>query len=693
VDAAGAIPCVIYAAKSTEDKRGSIPEQLRECREAIEADPRRRFLAQYIDEAFSAYRRDRGPGLRDATEHAEDLAAQHGIAELWAQHSDRIARGDGRAARHTVEIALWALKHDVRVRTLQDPDTFRDLLYAVVTGQRNNEDSRRKAVSSQAGRKRAIARGEFVAHLPDGYRLHRELDEAGKVHKRLEIDPQRRELFELLFRLALRGRSCGQIARTLNDRGWLTKPVRRIDHPRPFDVGKVYDLLQNPRYAALSTYRGEVLARGHWPAYISERQHERIKARLERPRQGYANGPAEAFLLRGLARCGHCAAPLRALTRRAARDGSRSRAYVCASHRSLRGRAQCKAPPIDAHVAEAMLIACLPALLELDGPRPSCLEASSQRAPVESSGQPQAEEGTYAALAAHVLGSQRRARELAELARLRSWIEREAQGRTEATRAHSEELARLLASWFQAISIRVTAMSVVIAARRHNAEGRAPASVRIERAAWSRLAPAGHRQLARRNAWERAETIGALQAWADRHGQSPRPPDWKLASKEHPSAPTVCNQFGSWRRALHQAGLAPQPSTAPYSWEPAQLLEALRRWTRLHRRVPRSMQWAHAQPGYPSAGTVRAHFGHFADALHAAGLQAEPRRPYTLHYWRGQEILQSLRAWTQQHGRPPRAIDWICAGAGRPCSSTVRNHFPSWEAALAAAGLEADERS
>jgi hypothetical protein len=151
---------VIYAAKSTEDKRGSIPDQLRECREAIESDPRRRLVAEYKDEAFSAYRRNRGPGLRDAMQHAEDLAAQEGIAELWAQHSDRIARGDGRAARHTVEVALWALKCDVRVRTLQDPDTFRDLLYAVVTGQRNNEDSKRKSLASQAGMRRAAARGE-----------------------------------------------------------------------------------------------------------------------------------------------------------------------------------------------------------------------------------------------------------------------------------------------------------------------------------------------------------------------------------------------------------------------------------------------------------------------------------------------------------------------------------------------------
>lgn len=44
--------------------------------------------------------------------HAEELAKDDGLAELWALHSDRLARGDGRSARHAVEIALWALKQD-----------------------------------------------------------------------------------------------------------------------------------------------------------------------------------------------------------------------------------------------------------------------------------------------------------------------------------------------------------------------------------------------------------------------------------------------------------------------------------------------------------------------------------------------------------------------------------------------------
>ena len=55
----------------------------------------------------------------------------------------------GSSARHAVEIGLWALKNDVTVRTVQDPETFRDLLYAVVTGQRNHEDSRRKGLASR----------------------------------------------------------------------------------------------------------------------------------------------------------------------------------------------------------------------------------------------------------------------------------------------------------------------------------------------------------------------------------------------------------------------------------------------------------------------------------------------------------------------------------------------------------------
>jgi hypothetical protein len=46
---------VIYAAKSTEDRRGSIPAQLEECRAVIEAKGRSVIAGTYRDEAISAY--------------------------------------------------------------------------------------------------------------------------------------------------------------------------------------------------------------------------------------------------------------------------------------------------------------------------------------------------------------------------------------------------------------------------------------------------------------------------------------------------------------------------------------------------------------------------------------------------------------------------------------------------------------
>jgi DNA invertase Pin-like site-specific DNA recombinase len=368
MERSGAIPCVVYAAKSTEDKRGSIPEQLHECREAVDADPRRRFIAEYKDEAFSAYRRDRGPGLRDATQHAEDLAAEHGIAELWAQHSDRIARGDGRAARHTVEIALWALKHDVRVRTLQDPETFRDLLYAVVTGQRNNEDSTRKGLATQAGIKRAAQRGEYIGSLPDGYRLHTWVDKQAQVRKQMVIDKQRKPLYELIFRLALRGRSCGQIARSVNKAHWQTKPGRLS--ARPFDAGRVNAVLKNPRYAGLSVYGGEVMARGCWPAYVSERQHERILAKLTARLLNRERGslPRETYLLARVASCALCGCPVHVHTGRRRSDGTYPQSYLCSSHTKQRGPHQCSARPIEARAAEAMVVASLDTLLFGEAP-------------------------------------------------------------------------------------------------------------------------------------------------------------------------------------------------------------------------------------------------------------------------------------------------------------------------------------
>jgi DNA invertase Pin-like site-specific DNA recombinase len=284
------IPCVVYGAKSSEDLRGSIPDQLVDCRAAVEREGGRTIVAEYTDEAFSAFKRSRGPALVDAMQHVEELAKERGTAELWAQHSDRLARGDGRSARHAVEIALWALKHDVKVRTIQDPDTFRDLLYAVVSGERNHEDSRRRGLATAAGLRRSAIRGNHLGLPPDGYRWEVELDPSGSVKKRLVIDPERRPVIEMIFRLALRGRGTAAIARALNRAGWRTKPKYRGKEPQGWTTTWVSMVLDNPRYAWLTVVKGEVVGQGCWPAYIAPRQHERLTARRRLARGPRKNG-------------------------------------------------------------------------------------------------------------------------------------------------------------------------------------------------------------------------------------------------------------------------------------------------------------------------------------------------------------------------------------------------------------------
>jgi DNA invertase Pin-like site-specific DNA recombinase len=360
------IACVVYAAKSTEDRRGSIADQIRECTEAVVADPHRKVVGEYTDEGFSAYSGSRGPGLVEAIIHVEELAGEGREAELWAQHSDRLARGDGRSARHAVEIALWALKRDVRVRTVQDPDTFRDLLYAVVTGQRNHEDSRRKGLATAAGMRRAAERGECMGTRPDGYMFAIEVSENGVIKRHLQIDPKRRLIIETIFRLALRGKRTGEIARALNDAGWLTKSLVRSRQPRSWTCHAVLGVLRNPRYAGLATLKGKVIGHGRWPAYITERQHRRIRAGLAERRPPPQYRPVECYLLARLAHCGLCGSPMHVHTGLERQDGTLARRYGCSSHSRDRDIGRCDAPRIDADVVEAMFIAAMSVLLSDD---------------------------------------------------------------------------------------------------------------------------------------------------------------------------------------------------------------------------------------------------------------------------------------------------------------------------------------
>jgi DNA invertase Pin-like site-specific DNA recombinase len=637
------VACVVYAAKSTEDRRGSIADQIRECTEAIAADPRRKVVSEYTDEGFSAYSGSRGPGLVGAISHVEELAGEGREAELWAQHSDRLARGDGRSARHAVEIALWALKRDVRVRTIQDPDTFRDLLYAVVTGQRNHEDSRRKGLATAAGMRRAAERGECIGTRPDGYMFAIEISESGIIKRRLQIDPKRRLIIETIFRLALRGKRTGEIARALNDAGGLTKSLVRSRQPRSWTCHSILSVLRNPRYAGLATLKGEVIGHGNWPAYITERQHRRIRTGLAERRPPPRYRPVECYLLARLARCGFCESPLHVLTGLERKDGTLARRYTCSSHRRDRDKGRCDALPIDADVVEAMFAAAMAVLLSDDslsmtaesqpaaGPTGSWAQSAERQqvlAAMLTGGEEEIDQALGELLARispdqamvrRLAISGRRSRELEFVNRLEAWVKINTGTPSEASRKELGELRHGLHDLFAAVTLAQDATTITIQADHRTSGGKIKRNeVRFNRREWRRVAPVTLRAKHAYMHWDQAEIIGALQRWADHHGNAPRSSHWKSASVEHPSSNTVRRHLTSWPRALKLAGLV---------------------------------------------------------------------NPRPVKRWSDDEIFRALAGWTKQHGRPPRQHEWTRGTPMRPCTTTVCNHFGSWSAALLAAAL------
>ncbi len=641
------IHCVLYAAKSTEDRRGSIPDQLRDCQQAAGSSEDRLIIAEYHDEACSAYHGDRGPGLVDAIRHTEQLAREHGTAELWAQHSDRLARGDGRSARHAVEIALWALKRDIRVRTIQDPDTFRDLLYAVVTGQRNHEDSRRKGLASAAGRRRAAERGEYIGIKADGYRLAISIEDT-TVIKRLEIDPDRKPVIELLFRHALKGKTSGAVARMLNDAGWRTKPRQKPRTPQPWNSSGVLQILHNPRYAGLAATKGKIVGDGHWPAYITPRQHRRLQAQIAARWRAHLKRPhSEAFLLSRLAKCGRCGQPLHCHTGLLRENGSSSRRYTCRSHGRDRHARRCDAQPIDADILERMFAAMLAELLRQPADPTVPLDADEpfhghwhdaperqQLREAALTGDDRELDQLMAQMVARVApdlviqrrlaASRRETRQQTLERRIDAWAQKTDGPSTEQQRDETRHLNTELHEWLTEVRAHNTVTETVISAHSRPAPAEGwfpqPVEIHLNRRSWARTFQTGGRRPRRQASWSDHEILAALQEWAARHGRAPNSCEWLTGSPDRPGSLCIRRRFGSWERALKRAGLKPNAREQPRYWANAEILDAMKIWTERHGRPPKATDWTHAEPGRPCARSVTQRYGAFSAGLAAAKL-------------------------------------------------------------------------
>jgi DNA invertase Pin-like site-specific DNA recombinase len=384
------VPAILYAAKSTEDRRESIPGQLATCREWCDREGFT-VIDEYKDEGFSAYSGNRGEGLRAAREHAARIAEEQGcVVMLVCRHSDRISRGAGDkpgASQALVEIWHASRRANVHLRSTSRSDD-RDLetsAGAASIGERNRADSERKSESVRDGYDRARRRRmPLFGITPDGYLMERWFDSNGDAQRRMVKDPERAPLWDLVWRLAREGASVRSIVLALDRENWLTSPRKAGHRPRPFDANRIRLALTNPLYAGLQVgrvheddcdssrkpccaHRTEIVGEGDWPAYVTvEDFHALQQKRIERSHGGKGTSkggrPAIGYLLgMGLARCA-CGAPMDCVTGRWERkDGTRPRRYVCRVHRE---RPQdCAMLPVDALAVDRLVLEGLDAVL------------------------------------------------------------------------------------------------------------------------------------------------------------------------------------------------------------------------------------------------------------------------------------------------------------------------------------------
>jgi site-specific DNA recombinase len=297
------VPAVLYAAKSTEDKHGSIPDQLVKTRRL--ADKEAWAVADdFSDEGFSAYSGNRGPDLEKAKALAIELAAQHGECLLVALHSDRVARGAGDApgaADHLVEVVAHLRRHGVRLRTVED-DFFADdrigLLMAAIQGQRNSEDSRRKSEATAAGlRRRAKERGMFTGPLPYGYEWKK--DEEGDGF--LVIVPAEAEIVRRIFAEYVAGRSMTAIAQGLHRDKVKTKK------DATWRQAQISGILRNPVYIGKVKNKDDVFDGVH-EAILDPALWERTAQQIAAMPKRRGRLPKHDIYLfgRGFLRCGVC---------------------------------------------------------------------------------------------------------------------------------------------------------------------------------------------------------------------------------------------------------------------------------------------------------------------------------------------------------------------------------------------------
>jgi DNA invertase Pin-like site-specific DNA recombinase len=348
------IPCVVYAAKSTPDEKGSTADQLRQVRGRIAELGDREVVAEFSEENVSAYHGNRGPELEAAMAAAVAAAP----SELWCFHSSRLARGSGKLAEGRSLMKLFSdlLSAGVQLRSVEDDPFLTNPMLVGVASEMAHKYSADLGAHTTRGKRVAAEAGRWPGGRLDGYLNETYINEEGKARTRLVIDEDgRAPLIRRIFALALEDHTGTWIAAKINREGIRTRPTKGQPEGIPWTRSRIDRLLQNPAYCArLVMRRGYDDERepvdGVWPPLISPDDFDRLNA-TPRRRQGSGRPPTRSKLaLYKLARCARCGGPMYARVSQFTRaDGTRQMSYRCENR--LNG-VPCDAPRVDAAIVD-----------------------------------------------------------------------------------------------------------------------------------------------------------------------------------------------------------------------------------------------------------------------------------------------------------------------------------------------------
>lgn len=243
-----------------------------------------------------------------------ELAALKAFDEVRVRHLDRLTRHEDpleRAAVLSMVRRAGAVIVDAGGAVL-DPATMGGELVWVVSTLASAEERRKILERTMAAKRRLAAEGRLVNSTPPWGRTY------DRATGRWGLDAPAAALYRRLFDLVLAGRTTRQIAAELNAEG-LTAP-----RGGPWRGTNISNIIRFEHVVGRVRSHGAVI---QVPPIVDEATWEAAKARLRRNDLASGRHDPSPALLRKIAACGACGAPLYT-DRQAWRRGDRGRAWT-----------------------------------------------------------------------------------------------------------------------------------------------------------------------------------------------------------------------------------------------------------------------------------------------------------------------------------------------------------------------------